>query len=138
MTTGAGPRPWWNGVGFGLGVIGVTLFVVLFVPPAPTPPVETVPTTTAGRTITLDDLADELEAQLTDSPGAPPPSVVVETPDGPVTVVVPTTTTQPAPTTTTTTTTIVDRPNVPSRDGLLDDLLRLTPTTIPEGAGGGP
>jgi len=128
MTTGAGPRPWWNGVGFGLAALSVTLFVVLFVPPAPQPPVETIPTsTTAGRTITLDDLADELEAQLTDSPGAPPPTVRVETPDGPVTVVVPTTSTSTTTTTTTTqpatTTTVVDRPRVPNADDLLDDLL---------------
>lgn len=110
--------------------MAVTLFVVLFVPPAPTPPPTegTVPPSPV-ETITL----DELEAMLTDSPGPAP--VVVETPDGPVSVVVPTTqptpapttsTTQPTTTTTTTTTTVpvttTTRP-LPSAGDILDDLL---------------
>lgn len=143
MTTGVGPRPWWNGVGFGLAMAVVIAFlVVLYVPPSPVPDDGAPPTTTA-RTITLDDL----EAMLTnDTPQTPP--VVVETPDGPATVIVPSTqppaTTTPATSSTTTSTTtsttvpVQHRPPGQVADDILDDLIgEQTPTTtIPEGAGG--
>lgn len=140
-----GPRPAWNGWGLALAAVAVTLFVVLFVPPAPTDvPEATVPTSAPpGHTITL----DELQAMLTTVPGEPPPTVQVETPDGPVTVVVPETTQPPTTTTsttttsaptTTTTTTVPHRPTpVDDMAGdILDDLVGRT--TIPEGAGGVP
>lgn len=144
-----GPRPAWNGIGFGV----VALIVVLFVLFAPAQRTVIEDDTPDPPTISLDDL----EAMLSDSAGEPPATVNVETPDGPVTVLIPTTTTttstprQPpqtttsttaAPTTTTTTSTTTTstprRPRSPQAVGadILDQLLPPGPPTTAEGGDG--
>lgn len=136
-----GPWPGWNTIGLVLALVAI-LVLVPMIPPQATDDDSTTTTSAPGRTVTL----DELEAMLTDSPGAPPATVRVETPEGPLTVVVPATTTTSAPpaTTTTTTTTTTEprpRPTLPPVDAgdILDDLLgQAVPTTLPEVVGDAP